>query len=65
MWSGVDCKSGKCIQVIDPEKDGMKVSFPCVSCIALDSSESWLVRDYGLNKSRIDQFLLLRCCIYL
>lgn len=40
----VDCKSGKCIQVINPEKEGTSASFPCVSCIALDSSESWLVR---------------------
>ncbi|EYU28377.1 hypothetical protein MIMGU_mgv1a008589mg [Erythranthe guttata] len=43
-----DCKSAKCIQVIDPGKDDKKVSFPsAVSCIALDSSESWLVCGKG------------------
>ncbi|KAL0333752.1 UNVERIFIED_CONTAM: THO complex subunit [Sesamum angustifolium] len=47
-----DCKSGKCIQVIDPEKDEKsEVSFPCVSCIALDSSESWLVCGKGQSLS--------------
>nr|DAD44375.1 TPA_asm: hypothetical protein HUJ06_002605 [Nelumbo nucifera] len=40
-----DCKSGKCIQVIHPEKDTkLKETFSWVSCIALDASESWLVR---------------------
>ncbi|KAG8367207.1 hypothetical protein BUALT_Bualt16G0048600 [Buddleja alternifolia] len=47
-----DCKSGKCIQVIDPEKDKKsKVSFPCISCIALDSSESWLACGKGQSIS--------------
>ncbi|KAL6491557.1 THO complex subunit 6 [Orobanche gracilis] len=46
-----DCKSGKCIQVINPERDGKNASFPCVSCIALDSSESWLVCGKGQSLS--------------
>ncbi|KAG6413862.1 hypothetical protein SASPL_126577 [Salvia splendens] len=46
-----DCKSGKCIQVINPEKVGSGGSFPCVSCIALDSSESWLVCGKGQSLS--------------
>ncbi|KAL6585764.1 hypothetical protein OROMI_002408 [Orobanche minor] len=46
-----DCKSGKCIQVINPEKDEKNASFPCVSCIALDSSESWLVCGKGQSLS--------------
>ncbi|KAK4432878.1 THO complex subunit [Sesamum alatum] len=47
-----DCKSGKCIQVIDPKNDEKsEVSFPCVSCIALDSSESWLVCGKGRSLS--------------
>ncbi|XP_047946183.1 THO complex subunit 6-like isoform X3 [Salvia hispanica] len=46
-----DCKSGKCIQVINPEKEGTGASFPCVSCIALDSSESWMVCGKGQSLS--------------
>ncbi|KAL1563340.1 THO complex subunit 6-like isoform X1 [Salvia divinorum] len=46
-----DCKSGKCIQVIIPEKEGTRASFPCVSCIALDSSESWMVCGKGQSLS--------------
>ncbi|KAL6507181.1 hypothetical protein OROHE_022080 [Orobanche hederae] len=46
-----DCKNGKCIQVINPEKDEKNASFPCVSCIALDSSESWLVCGKGQSLS--------------
>ncbi|KAF5946657.1 hypothetical protein HYC85_016885 [Camellia sinensis] len=43
-----DCKSGKCIQVIDPGKDKkLKEFFPFVSCIALDASESWLILAVG------------------
>lgn len=43
----LDCRSGKCIQVIDPKKDKkLEESFPRVSCIALDASESWLVSSY-------------------
>lgn len=37
-----DCKSGKCVQVIEPAKN-TKLKGSCVSCIALDASESWLV----------------------
>ncbi|KAL3332352.1 hypothetical protein AABB24_032772 [Solanum stoloniferum] len=40
-----DCRTGKCIQIIDPQKDKkLKELYPYVSCIALDASESWLVR---------------------
>ncbi|XWS26663.1 hypothetical protein CRYUN_Cryun26dG0049800 [Craigia yunnanensis] len=36
-----DCKSGKCIKVIDPLKDRkLEGLISCVSCIALDASES-------------------------
>ncbi|KAF5481810.1 hypothetical protein F2P56_002432 [Juglans regia] len=45
-----DCKSGKCIQVIDPaENSKLKGFVSCVSCIALDGSESWLVRFYVIR----------------
>lgn len=45
IWFYIDCKSGKCIKVIDPLKDKkLKGIVSCVSCIALDASESWLVR---------------------
>lgn len=39
-----DCKTGKCIQLLDPAKDNKKQkgNFSCVRCIALDASESWL-----------------------
>lgn len=44
-----DCKSGKCIQLIDPAKDKkLKGHFSCVRCIALDASESWLVSIYSM-----------------
>ncbi|CAA0835004.1 THO complex subunit 6 [Striga hermonthica] len=46
-----DCKSGKCIQVINPVRDEKNASFPCVGCIALDSSESWLVSGKGQSLS--------------
>ncbi|KAM4124126.1 hypothetical protein ACB094_01G208700 [Castanea mollissima] len=43
-----DCKSGKCIQVIDPaENTKLKGFFSCVRCIALDGSESWLACSSG------------------
>ncbi|XP_057967733.1 THO complex subunit 6 [Malania oleifera] len=43
-----DCRSGKCVQVIDPEEDlKLKEFFPCVSCVALDASESWLACGSG------------------
>ncbi|XAR67141.1 hypothetical protein NMG60_11013589 [Bertholletia excelsa] len=49
LW---DCKSGKCTQVIDPWKDKKsKEPFPYVSCIALDSSESWLACGSGRTLS--------------
>ena len=44
-----DCKSGKCIKVIDPMKDlKSKGLVSWISCVALDASESWLVRTYLL-----------------
>ncbi|CAK9177130.1 unnamed protein product [Ilex paraguariensis] len=47
-----DCKSGKCVQVIDPKKDEkLKEFFPCVSCIGLDASESWLACGSGQTVS--------------
>lgn len=43
-----DCRSGKCVQVIDPHKDKkLKEYVPFVSCIALDASESWLACGSG------------------
>ncbi|KAJ7979318.1 THO complex subunit 6 [Quillaja saponaria] len=47
-----DCKSGKCIQVIEPAK-GLKSRgfFSRISCIALDASESWLACSNGRNLS--------------
>ncbi|KAK6236508.1 hypothetical protein SCA6_011845 [Theobroma cacao] len=47
-----DCKSGKCIKVIDPLKDNkLKGLISCVSCIALDASESWLACGSGRSLS--------------
>jgi WD40 repeat protein len=45
----LDCKSGKCIQVIDPAKH-LKLKGPVswVGSVALDASESWLVSEYLL-----------------
>ncbi|XP_048431211.1 DEAD-box ATP-dependent RNA helicase 3, chloroplastic [Pyrus x bretschneideri] len=47
-----DCKSGKCVQVYEPAK-GIKLKgfFSCVSCIALDASESWLACGSGQSLS--------------
>ncbi|GMY36337.1 eukaryotic initiation factor 4A-2-like [Fagus crenata] len=47
-----DCKSGKCIQVIDPaENTKLKGFSSCISCIALDGSESWLACSSGRSLS--------------
>ncbi|XP_062148721.1 eukaryotic initiation factor 4A-15-like [Alnus glutinosa] len=47
-----DCRSGKCIKVIDPaENTEVKGFFSCVSCIALDGSESWLACGSGRSLS--------------
>ncbi|KAK4483669.1 hypothetical protein RD792_010870 [Penstemon davidsonii] len=47
-----DCKSGKCIQVIDPDMDKkLNTSFPSIRCIALDASESWLACGKGRSLS--------------
>lgn len=47
-----DCKSGKCIQVIDPAKH-LKLKGPVswVGSVALDASESWLACSSGRNIS--------------
>ncbi|KAJ4708684.1 THO complex subunit 6-like [Melia azedarach] len=47
-----DCKSGKCIKVIDPVRDKkLKGFISCVSCVALDASESWLACGSGQSLS--------------
>nr|GMC96179.1 THO complex subunit 6 [Ipomoea batatas] len=47
-----DCKSGKCVQIIDQRKDKkLKGSFPYISCIALDASENWLACGSGRSLS--------------
>ncbi|KAK1396978.1 THO complex subunit 6 [Heracleum sosnowskyi] len=47
-----DCKSGKCVSVINEEKDKKLKEFcPRVSCIALDASESWLACGSGQTLS--------------
>nr|XP_016469005.1 PREDICTED: THO complex subunit 6-like [Nicotiana tabacum] len=47
-----DCRTGKCIQIIDPQKDKRsRELFPYVSCIALDASESWLACGSGRSLS--------------
>ncbi|KAJ6379070.1 hypothetical protein OIU78_029151 [Salix suchowensis] len=49
LW---DCRSGKCIRVIDSLKDEkFKVLSSSVSCIALDASESWLACGSGRSLS--------------
>ncbi|XP_038695745.1 THO complex subunit 6 isoform X4 [Tripterygium wilfordii] len=45
LW---DCRSGKCIQVIDPEKDNKSKGLSSfVGCLTLDASESWLILAVG------------------
>ncbi|XP_015571708.1 THO complex subunit 6 [Ricinus communis] len=46
-----DCKSGKCVQVIDPGKDKQLKGSSYVSCIALDASETWLACSNGRSLS--------------
>ncbi|KAH0970739.1 hypothetical protein GBA52_022895 [Prunus armeniaca] len=47
-----DCKSGKCVQVYEPAKGTkLKGFFSCVSCMALDASESWLACGSGRSLS--------------
>ncbi|KAJ4851154.1 THO complex subunit 6 [Turnera subulata] len=49
LW---DCRSGKCIQIIGSEKGKKMRGFSsCVSCIALDASESWLACGNGRSLS--------------
>ncbi|WOG92673.1 hypothetical protein DCAR_0311948 [Daucus carota subsp. sativus] len=49
LW---DCKSGKCVRVINQEKDKkLKEVHSRVSCIALDRSESWLACGRGQTLS--------------
>ncbi|KAF6152293.1 hypothetical protein GIB67_005947 [Kingdonia uniflora] len=47
-----DCKSGKCIHIIEPEKDvKLNARSSWISCISLDASESWLACGNGRNLS--------------
>ncbi|BBH08250.1 eukaryotic translation initiation factor 4A1 [Prunus dulcis] len=47
-----DCRSGKCVQVYEPAKGTkLKGFFSCVSCMALDASESWLACGSGRSLS--------------
>lgn len=47
-----DCKSGKSVQVINPkDKSKLKEASSWVSCIAVDTSESWLACGSGRNLS--------------
>nr|XP_027068573.1 THO complex subunit 6-like isoform X1 [Coffea arabica] len=47
-----DCKSGKCVERINPGKDkSLKDASPYISCIALDDSESWLACGSGRSLS--------------
>lgn len=46
-----DCKSGKCIKVVDSVTDKLEGFKSCVSCVALDGSESWLACSSGRNLS--------------
>ncbi|KAL9682021.1 hypothetical protein QQ045_013814 [Rhodiola kirilowii] len=48
LW---DCRSGKCIRIISPENNKKLKTFSSVSCIALDTSESWLACGSGKNLS--------------
>ncbi|KAJ0090342.1 hypothetical protein Patl1_13501 [Pistacia atlantica] len=52
LYVVLDCKSGKCVQVIDPVRDKRSKGFiSCVSCIALDANESWLACGSGRSLS--------------
>ncbi|KAK4759264.1 hypothetical protein SAY87_022395 [Trapa incisa] len=47
-----DCRSARCVHVIAPEKDLKYEKFSsCISCIALDASENWLVCGCGSSLS--------------
>ncbi|CAA7402890.1 unnamed protein product [Spirodela intermedia] len=48
LW---DCRSGKCTRVIYPEKGHAPKESSWVSCVAVDTSESWLVCGTGRNLS--------------
>ncbi|XP_047309155.1 THO complex subunit 6 isoform X2 [Impatiens glandulifera] len=59
LW---DCRTGKCIQVIDPGMDKkLNGLFPFMSSIALDNSENWLV--CGNGRTLTMWSLLARECI--
>lgn len=66
LWFYPDCKSGKCVQVYEPAKGTkLKGFFSCVSCMALDASESWLVSIYVMGMSlRCTLLKLLAAMIY-
>ncbi|OVA08407.1 WD40 repeat [Macleaya cordata] len=47
-----DCKNGKCVNVIEPDKHmKSKEAFSWISCIGLDASESWLACGNGRSLS--------------
>ncbi|KAI3857977.1 hypothetical protein MKW92_045545 [Papaver armeniacum] len=51
-----DCRNGKCVNIIEPKQIKSKEAFPWISCIGLDSSESWLILAVGAEPllSRFD-----------
>ncbi|XP_055960691.1 uncharacterized protein LOC126668738 [Mercurialis annua] len=46
-----DCKTGKCVEIINPVKDKKWKGSSRVSCIALDASETWLACSNGRSLS--------------
>ncbi|KAI4377801.1 hypothetical protein MLD38_015376 [Melastoma candidum] len=46
-----DCRSGRCIQVIDPDTNKNNVYSAYISCVALDASDNWLVFGSGRGLS--------------
>ncbi|KAI3846884.1 hypothetical protein MKX03_016540, partial [Papaver bracteatum] len=54
-----DCRNGKCVNIIEPKQMKSKEAFPWISCIGLDSSESWLA--CGSGRSLSGTFLPLEC----
>ncbi|XP_026404594.1 THO complex subunit 6-like [Papaver somniferum] len=46
-----DCRSGKYVNIIEPKQMKSKEAFPWISCIGLDSSESWLACGSGRSLS--------------
>ncbi|RZC75267.1 hypothetical protein C5167_050747 [Papaver somniferum] len=46
-----DCRNGKCVNIIEPKQMESKEAFPWISCIGLDSSDSWLACGSGRSLS--------------